>query len=586
MEYNDVIAKLPKHLLKFVVEQPYKDYTPVDHAVWRYVMRQNYSYLSKVSHGSYLGGLEKTGISIDSIPHMYGMNRILKEIGWAAVAVDGFIPPSAFMEFQAYKVLVIAADIRSQDHIEYTPAPDIIHEAAGHAPIIADPEYAEYLRFFGEIGCRAFSSKKDYELYEAIRHLSIIKEDRGAKANDIKEAELRIDEIQSNMGEPSEMSKIRNLHWWTVEYGLIGNVDDFKIYGAGLLSSIGESSTCMLPEVKKLPYSLQASEYSFDITTKQPQLFVTPSFQYLNDVLDQFADTMSLRIGGSHGINKAIDSETVATYTYSSGLQVTGFINQQILNNNNEPIYISTNGPTALSYKGKELIGHSKNYHSHGFGSPVGKLKLSDTPIEKMSLADLKAIGVVAGENATLEFDSGVKVSGYLSIIRRSVKGKILLMLFKDCTVEFGGQILFRPEWGDYDMAVGDKIVSVFSGAADPDAYGIDFKVPDEKTTKYNYSEVEVEEHKLFQRVRHIRENKSDINELSDIWSLMSSKNNHNWLLCLEILELLIINKHNELLQEEIFKNLELIKIYKPDVAKLINDGLDQLKLNVPNIIK
>ena len=68
-------------------------------------------FLSKVAHNSYLDGLEQTGISIDSIPNMYGMNRILKDIGWAAVAVDGFIPPNAFMEFQAYNVLVIASDI-------------------------------------------------------------------------------------------------------------------------------------------------------------------------------------------------------------------------------------------------------------------------------------------------------------------------------------------------------------------------------------------------------------------------------------------------------------------------------------------
>jgi phenylalanine-4-hydroxylase len=71
------------------------------------------------------------------------MNDILGTIGWGAVAVDGFIPPAAFMEFQAYKVLVIACDMRQIHHIEYTPAPDIVHEAAGHAPIIVDREYSE-----------------------------------------------------------------------------------------------------------------------------------------------------------------------------------------------------------------------------------------------------------------------------------------------------------------------------------------------------------------------------------------------------------------------------------------------------------
>ena len=90
-ELNEVTKKLPKHLHKFIVKQPYAEYTAQNQSVWRYVMRMNVDYLSKVAHESYTKGLDKTGISIESIPYMEGMNRILKEIGWAAVAVDGFI---------------------------------------------------------------------------------------------------------------------------------------------------------------------------------------------------------------------------------------------------------------------------------------------------------------------------------------------------------------------------------------------------------------------------------------------------------------------------------------------------------------
>src|SRR5690554_5766420 len=197
-ESNHLIDRLPKHLKQFIKPQNYEDYTPINQAVWRYVMRKNVDYLSKVAHESYLEGLRKTGISIESIPSMYGMNRILKEIGWAAVAVDGFIPPAAFMEFQAYNVLVIASDIRQLEHIEYTPAPDIIHEGAGHATIIANPEYAEYLRRFGEIGCKAISSSKDHEVYEAIRHLSIVKEAEDTPEEVIAAAEKRVDELQND----------------------------------------------------------------------------------------------------------------------------------------------------------------------------------------------------------------------------------------------------------------------------------------------------------------------------------------------------------------------------------------------------
>ena len=145
---NVHLQKLPNHLLQYIVDQDYSKYTSVDQAVWRYVMRQNVSYLPSVCHGSYLEGLNKTGLDIESIPSMYGMSRILKNIGWYAVAVDGFIPPTIFMEFQAHNVLVIAADIRRINHIGYTPAPDILHEAAGHAPIIPDEKYSKYLQLF------------------------------------------------------------------------------------------------------------------------------------------------------------------------------------------------------------------------------------------------------------------------------------------------------------------------------------------------------------------------------------------------------------------------------------------------------
>src|SRR6056300_449278 len=295
---NKVTKKLPKHLHKFVVKQPYEEYTAQNQAVWRYVMRMNVDYLKKVAHHSYLEGLDKTGISVDYIPRMEGMNRILKDIGWAAVSVDGFIPPNAFMEFQAYNVLVIASDIRTIDHIAYTPAPDIIHEAAGHAPIIANPEYAEYLRRFGEIGSKAISSAKDFEMYEAIRLLSILKEDPQADEKSIEKSLEMLRKVQEDMGELSEMAQLRNLHWWTVEYGLIGSIENPKIYGAGLLSSIEESKLCLSDEVEKRDFTIQAAQVNFDITKPQPQLFVTPDFAHLSYVLEKFANKMALRTGG------------------------------------------------------------------------------------------------------------------------------------------------------------------------------------------------------------------------------------------------------------------------------------------------
>src|ERR1700751_2125919 len=199
--------------------------------------------------------------------------------------------------------------MRQNHHIEYAPAPDIVHEAAGHAPIIVDREYSRYLQRFGEVGAKAMSSRKYFELYQAIRHLSILKEQRSSDPKEVEEATKLVEHRQKTLGEPSEMALLSRLHWWTVEYGLIGILDNPKIYGAGLLSSIGESVSCLEAAVKKIPYSIDAMNQPFDITTKQPQLFVCTDFQHLRRVLEEFASTMAFKVGELEGINKAIECQ-------------------------------------------------------------------------------------------------------------------------------------------------------------------------------------------------------------------------------------------------------------------------------------
>ena len=147
-------------------------------------------------------------------------------------------------------------------------------------------------------------SRKDFELYEAIRHLSILKELPNPDPEELKRATHEVEYKQANLGEPSEMALLSRLHWWTVEYGLIGTLENPKIYGAGLLSSIGESVSCLEPNVKKLWYSVDAAQQAFDITTKQPQLFVCRDFQHLSDVLEEFASRMAYRVGGLEGLQQ------------------------------------------------------------------------------------------------------------------------------------------------------------------------------------------------------------------------------------------------------------------------------------------
>ena len=572
-ESNPLIDRLPKHLKQFIKPQDYADYSPINQAVWRYVMRKNVDYLSKVAHNSYLDGLKKTGLEVDNIPNMYGMNRILKEIGWAAVAVDGFIPPNAFMEFQAYNVLVIASDIRQLEHIEYTPAPDIIHEGAGHAPIIANPEYAEYLRRFGEIGCKAISSHRDYEMYEAVRLLSIIKEAEGTPQAEIDAAEKQVDFLQNNMGELSEMARIRNLHWWTVEYGLIGTVENPKIYGAGLLSSIGESAWCMTDEVMKIPYDISAADQSFDITKPQPQLYVTPDFANLSQVLEEFANTMALRTGGLSSLKKLIKSNALGTIELSTGLQISGIFTK-VIEEEGKPVYLHTTGKTALSYREKELVGHGTLTHPDGFGSPIGKLKGINLAIEDMSPRDLRAYNIYETEVVTLEFEGNITVSGEIITGSRNLQGEIIIISFKNCTVTHNETVLFEPTWGIYDMAVGKKVTSAFSGPADVNSFDMITHVASSHTIKAKKSDERASLEALYKSVRMIREGNDNNESLKNIFLELKLNHPKDWLLSVEIAELLTSNSDNELMQEVLI-HLEKLKESRTEIAKLISNGLE-----------
>jgi len=572
---NELIDRLPKHLKQFIKPQNYEDYSPINQAVWRYVMRRLLKYLTEVAHSSYLSGLEKTGVSIQEIPNMYGMNRILKEIGWAAVAVDGFIPPNAFMEFQAYKVLVIASDIRQLENIEYTPAPDIIHESAGHAPIIANPDYAEYLRRLGDIGSKAILSKHDMDLYEAVRKLSILKEAEGISEKEIHTVEMEIHSLQSKKVELSEMAQMRNLQWWTVEYGLIGDLNNPKIYGAGLLSSIGESISCLKSDVKKIPYTLAAAQQPFDVTKPQPQLYVTPNFPHLMEVLEEFADTLSLRRGGKEGIQKLIESQMVGSIELTTGLQVSGKFSKIKLDNNNKVVFFQTKGPSALAYREKELIGHGISYHKNGISSPLGKLKNINLAIEDMGPNDLKTYHFYDGKWLSFEFESGIKVEGLNITGIRNAQGKLILIRLKDCTITYKDEYLFLPEDGIYDMIVGKDIVSAFAGAADSNSFPNLYAESTTLTIKPTKNKAVIKLEKYYGLVRNYRkENKNDAELLKKLFKEVTTLYPKEWLLFIEIIELSNDVKLNQLIKNYFDK---LISIH-PELDSLISDGIKLIK--------
>src|SRR5205085_4503758 len=138
------------------------------------------------------------------------------------------------------------------------------------------------------------------------------------------------------------------------------------------------------------------------------------------------------------------------------------------------------------------------------------------------------------GEPAKVEFTSGVTVTGRVKQLVRQ-DGRLLLVTFTDCSVKLGDRVFFEPGWGEYDMAVGDQITSVFNGAADKDAYLEVALIPKERTIKAPSDAKRKKLENLYQQVRDIRERKVGYERLGEIWETQQAEHADDWLLSMEI---------------------------------------------------
>ncbi len=545
---------LPRHLQKYIVEQNYERYTPIDQAVWRYVLRHLKKFLGVHAHEAYIDGLDKTGIEIEQIPHIETISAKLKKFGWRALPVSGFIPPAAFMELQSLSVLPIACDMRSIDHLLYTPAPDIVHEAAGHAPILANEEYASYLKQYAQVAKKAILSKEDLDQYEAIRELSDIKENPNSTEAQIAAAEEKLKTVSQKISFISEGAELSRMNWWTAEYGLIKKDNSIKIFGAGLLSSVGESKWCLSAEVRKIPLSIDCVKQGYDITEPQPQLFVAESFKQLSDVLEQFSKTMAYRLGGIESLKKLIQAKTVNTVEFENGLQASGVVTSYKVDKNKKPAYVQFTGPTQLCFRDKQIEGHGHKYHIHGYGTPVGAIQNHATL--KLNLK----------ENLTVQYESGVQITGTLEKVLQ-VGPQAEVWTFSNAKCTYQDEVLFQPEWGLYDVLVVKEVTSGFGGPADRIAYGDVEDFVASRVTTPQYSERHLKLFSLYSEVRQLRQSNAATEEkFKELFLRISQQAEKEWLLFIELVE------------------ISYLKNFSPDFLKLITFHLDKLKNENPQM--
>ncbi len=434
------IEGLPAHLRRWVVAQDYAAYTARDQLTWRTILGRLTLELPASAHPRYLDGLSRTGISAERIPSLDGINQRLSELGWGAVAVRGFIPPAAFTELQSRRVLAIAAGIRRPEHLEYTPVPDIVHESAGHAPLLADRRYAEYLQACGEVGWKAIAAAEDRAVFEAVRDLSVVKEDAAATPGEVAGAEARLEAALASVPFASEGTRASRLYWWTAEYGLVGELDAPKLYGAGLLSSVGEAARCLGAGVRRVPLDASCAEVAFDITRMQPQLYVAADFEQLFTVLERFAATLSFRRGGDHGLSEALRSRTVVQLGLPGGRALSGRVAELFAAGAEVAPGLATalvrlDGPVLRTLAGRAEGGWFDGPGLVAFGAapplPPGRFEV--------------------------RLQSGLALSGF-----HVGAGEVLQL-----SATLGGRPLRLPRWAVLEVA--ERLPSVAGGPADPE---------------------------------------------------------------------------------------------------------------------
>lgn len=224
----------------WTIPQGWEHYTAEEHATWDTLFARQSKLLPGRASEAYLRGLDVLKLSRPGIPDFEELSeRLMKLTGWQVVAVPGLVPDDVFFDHMANRRFVAGNFIRRPDQLDYLQEPDVFHDVFGHVPMLADPVFADYLAAYGRGGQRALGM-------DALKYLG-------------------------------------RLYWYTVEFGLVREGGDLRIYGAGIVSSYSESRFALEdPSPNRIGFDLarvMRTEYRID--DFQQNYFVIPSYEAL-----------------------------------------------------------------------------------------------------------------------------------------------------------------------------------------------------------------------------------------------------------------------------------------------------------------
>ena len=242
-------VSLPK-AASFLTQQDYAAYTPEQHGIWADLVRRRMAQLEQHAAQEYLDGFDTLCLPYDRLPNLSAVSaRLERRTGWNTTPVSGFMPAPAFFEMLAARRFPTTIWLRGRDSLEYTPEPDIFHDVFGHVPMHAHPVFADFLAHYGQ-AC-------------------------------------------SRIQDESILERIGRLFWYTVEFGLIYQDGQVKVYGSGLISSNGECSNVLHNGCAVHPFTLdEVLRTPVKVDEMHHLLFAIDSF----DQIYQAMQTLEARI--------------------------------------------------------------------------------------------------------------------------------------------------------------------------------------------------------------------------------------------------------------------------------------------------
>ncbi|AEI51427.1 phenylalanine 4-monooxygenase [Runella slithyformis] len=223
------------------MNQSYHKYTAADHVMWRRLFERQMAQLPPIASRAYLEGMEKVGFGADHIPDFEAETnpRLRALTGWSVEVVPGLIPQRDFFELMARRRFPASTWLRAPEQLDYLEEPDMFHDTFGHVPLLTNQAFCDFM-------------------------------------SDLSRVALRF------IDQPEAIVQIGRLYWYTVEFGLIREEGQTKIYGGGILSSAGESAYCLSDAVPKFPFDVRTVLNTFyHIDRYQDRYFVIDSYEQL-----------------------------------------------------------------------------------------------------------------------------------------------------------------------------------------------------------------------------------------------------------------------------------------------------------------